>query len=89
VEVWQVPTVKLVQEDLVEVKLDPCSAFARKYVDYVLADAKPSSTFCLVRISTSCLARTSTSCLARTSTTKQGRPAMDIYRIVAPAAKVG
>lgn len=65
------PIVKLIQEDLIEVNLDPCSAFAQHNLDYVLAD----------------VAAPATSCLAEQSTTQQGRQTMVVYRIVSPGAQ--
>ena len=67
------PTVTLIQEDLIEVKLDPCSAFAQHNLDYVLADVPAPAH----------------SCLAEHSTTPQGRQTMVVYRIIAPAPPLG
>ena len=65
-----IPTVGLAQEDLVVVKLDPCSAFAQKYVTYVLLDSEASTSSCLVRL----------------ESTQQGSRLMRIYAVVPPSS---
>lgn len=65
------PKVSLVQEDLIEITFDPCSAFAQRHLDYVLSDSGPVTSQCLRQL----------------SSTEQGTLSVQIYQVVpAPAA---